>query len=168
VRVAFDGDSGEAYARVPFTMEAGMPMRTLKVIGLAIVTLAIVSGAARTEGRDGAYSGMIVCEKLKNSQFILRAPLDITINGKTVVAARPVFNRPGTLVVATEIATGTIADDGAIAFNSTWSGGGSSFEGSYKGMIADRTGTITGTQNWTTATGKETRNCSAAIVQGGS
>jgi hypothetical protein len=153
---------------LPFTMEAGMPVRTLQVMGFIIATLAITSGAAKAEGRDGAYRGMIVCEKLKNSQFVLRAPLDITINGKTVVAARPVFNLRGTLVVATEIATGTVADDGSINFNSTWSGGGSSFEGSYKGTITDKTGTITGTQNWTTVTGKETRNCSGAIVQNGS
>ena len=145
-----------------------MLRRTLEAIGLVIVTLAIGSNAAMAEGRDVAFRGTIVCEKLKNSQFMLRAPLDIAISGKTVVAARPVFNRPGTLVVATEIATGTLADDGTIAFNSTWHGGGSSFEGSYKGTIVDKTGTITGTQNWTTVTGKETRNCSAAIVLSGS
>jgi hypothetical protein len=85
-----------------------------------------------------------------------------------VVAARPVFNLRGTLVVASEIATGTIADDGAITFNSKWHGGGSSFAGSYSGVIAEKTGTLTGTQNWTTANGKEVRNCSAAIVLTGS
>jgi hypothetical protein len=149
-------------------MEADMPRRKLEAIGVVVVTFAILSGPVMAEGRDGAYRGMIVCEKLKNSQFILRAPLDITISGKTVVAARPVFNVRGTLVVASEIATGSIADDGTIKFNSNWQGGGSSFEGNYSGTITDKTGTVTGTQNWTTATGKETRNCSAAIVLTGS
>jgi len=145
-----------------------MLRRMLEAIGLVVVSLAMMSNAAMAEGRDGAYRGTIVCTKLNNSQFILRAPLDITVSGKTVVAARPVFNLPGTLVVATEIATGSIADDGAISFNSKWHGGGSSFAGSYSGMIGDKTGTLTGTQDWTTVNGKETRNCSAAIVLTGS
>ncbi len=145
-----------------------MLRRKLEAIGWVVVTLTSMSQAALAEGRDGAYRGTIVCEKLKNSQFILRAPLDVTISGKSVVAARPVFNLPGTLVVASEIATGSIADDGTIKFNSTWHGGGSSFEGSYSGTITEKTGTLTGTQNWTTATGKETRNCTAAIVLTGS
>jgi hypothetical protein len=145
-----------------------MLRRKLEAIGLVVVTCAILSGPALAEGRDGDYRGMMVCTKLSNSQFILRAPLDITVSGKTVVAARPVFNLKGTLVVASEIATGTIADDGSIKFNSTWHGGGSSFEGSYSGTIAEKTGTLTGTQNWTTVNGKEIRNCTAAIVLTGS
>ena len=99
---------------------------------------------------------------------MLRAPLDVLISGKTVIAARPVFNLKGTLVVSTEIATGSVADDGAIKFSSNWHGGASSFEGNYNGAITDKTGTLTGTQNWTTATGKETRNCTAALVLAGS
>ncbi len=144
-----------------------MLRRKLEAIGLVIVTLAMLS-PAMAEGRDGAYRGTIVCTKLNNSQFILRAPLDITVSGKTVVAARPVFNLRGTQVVATEIATGSIGDGGVIKFDSTWHGGGSSFAGSYSGTITDKTGTLTGTQEWTTVNGKETRNCSAAIVLSGS
>jgi len=83
-----------------------MLRRKLEAIGLVVVTLALSSQTALAEGRDGDYRGMMVCTKLNNSQFILRAPLDITISGKTVVAARPVFNVRGTLVVASEIATG--------------------------------------------------------------
>jgi hypothetical protein len=149
-------------------MEADMLRRKLEAIGLVVVTLALSSQAAMAEGRDGDYRGTMVCTKLNNSQFMLRAPLDITISGKTVLAARPVFDLQGRFVVATEIATGSIADDGAISFNSKWHGGASSFAGSYSGRITDKTGTLTGTQDWTTVNGKETRNCSAAIVLSGS
>jgi hypothetical protein len=149
-----------------------MLRRTFEAIGLAVVILACVCNAARADTFDGAYRGMIVCEKLKNSQFILRAPMDIMINGKAVVAARPVCNLKGALGVASEIATGTgtgtVADDGTINFNSTWHGGGASFQGSYKGVISGNGGTLTGTQDWTTATGKEVRSCTAAVVQTGS
>jgi hypothetical protein len=131
-------------------MEADMLRRKLEAIGLVVVTCALMSAAAMAEGRDGAYRGTMVCTKLSSSQFILRAPLDITISGKAVVAS--------------EIATGNIADDGPISFNSNWHGGASSFAGSYSGTIVDKTGTLTGTQNWTTVTGKETRNCTAAVV----
>jgi hypothetical protein len=144
-----------------------MLRRKWEAVGVVVITLAL-SASALAEGRDGAYRGMIVCEKLKNSQFMLRAPLDVTISGSTVIAARPVFNLQGTLVVSSEIAIGSIGEDGAIKVNSNWRGGGSSFEGSYSGVIVDKTGTLTGTQSWTTNTGKETRNCSAALVQVGS
>lgn len=136
--------------------------------GLAIVTLVIASQATPAQARDGAYRGTIVCEKLKNSPFILRAPLDITVSGKAVIAVRPIFNVRGTQVVASEIATGNMADDGSIKFMSNWHGGAASFEGSYSGVIGDKTGTLAGTQSWTTAGGKELRNCSAAFVQTGS
>lgn len=148
-----------------------MLRRKIEAISFMVVTFALLlssSSAAKAEGRDGTYRGMIVCEKLKNSQFMLRAPLDVLVSGKTVIAARPVFNLKGTLVVSTEIATGSVADDGAIKFSSNWHGGASSFEGNYNGAITDKTGTLTGTQNWTTATGKETRNCTAALVLAGS
>lgn len=144
-----------------------MLRRKLEAIGLAVATLTLACTAAMAEGRDGIYRGTIVCEKLKNSQFMLRAPLDVTINGAQVIAARPVFNLQGTFVVSTEIATGSIADDGTIKFNSNWKGGGSSFEGSYSGVMAEKTGTLTGTQSWVTNTGKETRSCTAALVQVG-
>ncbi len=104
-----------------------MGPRTFKAIGLAIVTLACITNAARVDSPNGVYRGTVVCEKLKNSQFILRAPMDIVINGNAVIATRPLFNLSGTLVVAREIATGTVAGDGSINFNSTWHGGGSSF-----------------------------------------
>jgi hypothetical protein len=145
-----------------------MLRRKLEAIGSVVVTCAILSGPAIAEGRDGAYRGTMVCTKLSNSQFILRAPLDITISGKAVVAARPVFDLQGRFVVASEIATGSIGDDGAISFSSNWQGGASSFAGTYSGTITEKTGTLTGTQNWTTVNGKEIRNCTAAIVLTGS
>lgn len=72
-----------------------MPFKSA-VVGLAFVSLVSVAGLAAAEPLDGAYRGMIVCEKLQTSQFMLRAPFDITINGKTAVAARPIFNLKGT------------------------------------------------------------------------
>ena len=141
---------------------------TAVAAALAIGALVFSSHAAMADTRDGAYRGMIVCEKLKNSPFSLRAPLDITVNGKAAIAVRPIFNVRGTQVVASEIATGNIADDGSIKFISNWHGGAASFEGSYSGVIGDKTGTLAGTQSWTTAGGKELRNCTAAFVQIGS
>ena len=141
---------------------------TLKAIGLvtslAIVTLACAANVARADVRDGAYHGMIVCEKLQNTKFMLIAPLDITIAGKKVTAARPIFNLQGSRVVASEIATGIVADDGTIYFLSNWQGAGSSFQGHYKGTITEKGGTLTGTQDWTMADGKQSRACSVAVV----
>ncbi len=136
-----------------------------RVIGLAIVAAACVSNAARADTLDGAYRGMIVCEKIKNSKFMLQAPLDITVAGKTVTAARPIFNIPGNRVVASEIASGTLGDDGRVTLSSNWHGAASSFQGSYSGVITEKGGTLTGTQDWTMAEGKQLRACSVAVVQ---
>jgi len=146
-------------------MEAGMSRQTLKVMGFALVSLVAVSRVAAAEALDGAYRGMIVCEKMKNSQFQLRAPLDITISGKTALAARPIFNLRGDRVVGSEIATGTVADDGSIKFNSNWNGGGTLYQGNYGGVVTAKGGTFTGTQAWTTRDGPQERTCTAAFVQ---
>jgi hypothetical protein len=135
------------------------------MIGLALVALVSAPGLAAAESYDGAYRGTIVCEKLQTSQFMLRAPFDIIITGNTVVASRPIFNRAGTLVVGSEIATGTVGDDGAIKLASTWIGNGSTSQGNYSGTLNGKTGTLTGTQAWTMPEGQQTRSCTAAVIQ---
>ncbi|MGA2567475.1 MAG: hypothetical protein ABSF41_11685 [Pseudolabrys sp.] len=142
-----------------------MPFRIADAVGLAIVALVSASGLAAADQLDGAYRGMIVCEKLQTSQYMLRAPFDIMISGKTAIAARPIFNLKGTLVVGSEIATGTVGDDGTIKLNSNWKAGGSSYQGSYGGVLTGKGGTLTGTQAWTMPEGQQTRTCTAAVVQ---
>ena len=143
-----------------------MPRRKPKAIGLAVITLTLAYNLAVANASDGVFRGMIVCEKLKTSQFMLRGPLDIIVTGKTAIAARPIFNIKGTLVVGSEIATGTVADDGTIKLSSKWKGAGSIFEGNYSGVLGDKGGTLTGTQawKWTTPEDQQTRNCTASFV----
>ena len=134
--------------------------------GLRIVILVPMSHPAAADGLDGAYRGMIVCEKLNTSQFMLRAPFDVIISGKSAVAARPIFNIKGTLVVGSEIATGTVADDGTIKLSSTWKSGGSSYQGSYGGLLTEKSGTLTGTQAWTMGReGQTAAKPAAALVR---
>jgi hypothetical protein len=142
-----------------------MARRNFKAIGLAIVACVSTPGLAAADPIDGSYRGMIVCEKLQTSQFMLRTPFDIMITGKTAVAARPIFNQRGTLVVGSEIATGTVGDGGTIKLSSNWHSGGASYQGSYGGTLNDKGGTLTGTQAWTMPEGQQTRTCTAAVVQ---
>jgi len=143
-----------------------MSRKKFKAIGLAFVAFFSASGmAAAADTIDGSYRGMIVCEKLQTSQFMLRAPFDIMITGKTAIAARPIFNLKGTLVVGSEIATGTVGDDGTIKLSSNWQAGGSSYQGSYGGTLSGKGGTLTGTQAWTMPEGQQTRTCTAAVIQ---
>ena len=108
---------------------------------------------------------MIVCEKLNTTQFMLRAPFDVIITGKNAVAARPIFNLKGTLVVGSEIATGTVADDGTIKLSSNWKAGGWSYQGNYTGVLTEKSGTLTGAQAWTMPEGNQSRSCTAALVR---
>jgi hypothetical protein len=141
-----------------------MLRKAVEAIGAAIVIFAPMSHSAAA-WFDGAYRGGIVCEKLNTAQFMLRAPFDLIITGGNVIAARPIFNLKGTLVVGSEIATGTVADDGTIKLSSNWKAGGSSYQGSYGGVLTEKSGTLTGTQAWTMPEGQQTRSCTAALVR---
>jgi hypothetical protein len=142
-----------------------MLRKLVEAVGLAIVIVVPMSHPAAADGLDGAYRGMIVCEKLNTTQFMLRAPFDVIITGKNAVAARPVFNLKGTLVVGSEIATGTVADDGTINLSSNWKAGGWSYQGSYGGVLTEKSGTLTGAQAWTMPEGHQSRSCTAALVR---
>ena len=141
-----------------------MLRKAVEAIGAAIFTFAPMFHPAAA-GFDGAYRGGIVCEKMNTAQFMLRAPFDLIISGGNVIAARPIFNLKGTLVVGSEIATGTVADDGTIKLSSNWKAGGSSYQGSYGGVLTEKSGTLTGTQAWTMPEGQQTRSCTAALVR---
>jgi hypothetical protein len=134
-------------------------------VSLAIVIFVPMSHPAAADGFDGTYRGTLVCDKLNITQFMLRAPFDVIITGKNAVAARPVFNLKGTFVVGSEIATGTVADDGTIKLSANWRAGGSSYQSSYSGVLTEKSGTLTGTQAWTMPEGQQTRNCTAALVR---
>ena len=143
-----------------------MSRRTVGIVGLAIAAIVSLPALAAADTFDGAYRGTIVCEKLSTSPFMLRAPFDITVAGKTAIAARPIFNKNGTRVVGSEIATGTVGDDGKVELVSNWKGGRSSYQGSYGGMLTGKGGTLTGTQAWTMPEGqRESRSCTLAVIQ---
>jgi hypothetical protein len=128
-----------------------------------------IPSSATAEGLDGTYRGNFVCEKLKQSPDILRAPFDMIVNGRNVIFARPVFNRNGTRVVGSELGSGSIDDTGTVQLKSAWSAGGFGYEGSYSGAIKGKTGTLSGMQSWKTPQGgAESRNCTVAFVQRGS
>jgi hypothetical protein len=141
-----------------------MLRKVFEAMGAAILTFAAMSHPAAA-GFDGAYRGGIVCEKLNTAQFMLRAPFDLIVTGASAVAARPIFNLKGTLVVGSEITTGTVANDGTIKLGSNWKAGGSSYQGSYTGVLTEKSGTLTGAQAWTMPEGQQTRSCTIAVVR---
>ena len=138
--------------------------------GLLLAICAPASGLAQQQqSSDGAYRGTLVCEHLSGTTGILRAPLDIIVAGSTVVAARPVFNRNGSQVVGTEIATGSLNADGSLHLTSAWIAAGASFKGSYSGTLTTTGGTLTGIEAWTRSPangGNASRTCYGAYVRG--
>jgi len=141
-----------------------MPRKMFEAIGTAILIVASMSCPAAA-GFDGAYRGGIVCEKLNTTQFILRTSFDIIVTGAKAIAARPIFNIKGTFVVGSEIATGAVADDGTIKLTSNWKAGGSSYQGTYTGVLVEKSGTLTGAQAWTMPEGQQSRSCTIAVVR---
>jgi hypothetical protein len=137
----------------------------VRLVFSALAAFASAFVALPMSAHEGTYRGTFVCQKMKQSLDMLRAPFDMTISGKTVVFARPVFNRNGTRVVGSELATGTVEDNGTLQAKSEWSAAGFGYQGSYSGAIKDKVGTLTGTQAWKTQGGTETRNCTVAFAQ---
>jgi hypothetical protein len=123
---------------------------------------------AQQKSVEGAYRGSIVCEHLPETVGILRGPLDIIVSGTTVLAARPIFNRDGSRVVGSEIATGSVNSDGTLHLSSSWAAGNTSFKGTYSGTLSATGGTLTGTQAWTLLPdngGNASRACYGAYVR---
>jgi hypothetical protein len=126
-------------------------------------------GFAQQASIEGAYRGSLVCEHLAGTAGILRAPLDIVVSGTNIVAARPIFNRDGSRVVGSEIATGTVNADGTLHLTSSWAAAGADFKGTYSGTLSASGGTITGTETWTMSPangGNVSRACYGAYVKG--
>lgn len=141
----------------------------LAAVGFLFVISAPGAGFAQQQSIEGAYRGNIICEHLPGTAGILRAPLDMVVSGTTVVAARPIFNRDGTRVVGSEIATGTANSDGTLRLTSSWAAAGASFKGTYNGTLNATGGTITGTEEWARSPangGSASRTCYGAYVRG--
>ncbi len=141
----------------------------VNIRNLALTALAVGSfwsAKADAQTLQGKFRGMYVCEKLPTTRDILRAPLDLVIEGNRVRFARPLFNLNGTRVVGSELASGTIDGDGKLHLSSEWSYLGNQAQGDYSGMLTRTGGTLTGTQTWSGPEGSASlsRACTAALV----
>jgi hypothetical protein len=139
-------------------------MRTSALAFAIVVAASMIAGSVRAQSLDGPYRGMYVCEKMKISPDILRAPIDLVVSGTGVRFGRPLFNWNGMRVTGTELANGTI-DGGKIHLTSEWFARGFTFQGAYDGTLNPSGGTLTGTQSWRGPDGESgSRTCTAAIV----
>ncbi|MFZ0651799.1 MAG: hypothetical protein WAZ97_13105 [Pseudolabrys sp.] len=137
--------------------------RTL-TLTLVVVMLQFVP-VARAQSFDGAFRGMLVCEKMPAAADMLTVPLDMTIRDNNVQFARPLFNLTGTRVVGSELGSGTIDAQGKLHLTSNWHRFGVTFESDYSGALTKIGGTFSGTQSWRDEknnSGK--RNCTAAFL----
>jgi hypothetical protein len=139
-----------------------MNSRVLPLTALALASFVPASAQAL----EGRFRGMYVCEKLPTTRDILRAPLDLIIDGDGVQFARPLFNLNGTRVVGSELGKGIIDSGGTLHLTSEWYNLGNTAQGAYSGTLTPSGGTLTGTQTWTGPDGSAplTRNCTAALV----
>ena len=134
---------------------------------LAVLAVgAVVSASAGAQAVGGKFGGAYVCEKTPFTRDILRAPLDLVIQGNNVQFARPLFNLNGTRVLGSELGTGTIDANGKLHLTSTWTYLGNTAVGDYSGTLTPSGGTLTGTQTWTGPqnTTPVSRACAAALV----
>ncbi len=135
------------------------------MLAAAALGLTLLSAPALAqESLDGYYQGTLVCEKMPMAPGILRAPLDMILNGNAVIFARPVFNINGTRVLGSEIATGSLSD-GTLHLISIGGTYGARYQAEYTGTISGHGGTLTGTQSWSFRGSTRQRACVAAFVK---
>jgi len=132
---------------------------------MTIALIAFLGGSLEAQAFDGKFRGMYVCSKLPTTRDILQVPIDLVVHDSSVHFARPLFNLNGTRVVGTELATGTIEDDGTVHLTSSWSFLGNTAEANYTGTLSAAGGTLTGNQDWKGQDGQSVRRpCAAAFV----
>jgi hypothetical protein len=140
-----------------------MNSRAFALAALGSLPLALAS--AKAQAIEGKFRGMYVCEKLPTTRDILRAPLDLIIDGGSVQFARPLFNLNGGRVVGSELGSGSLGDDGKLHLTSQWGYLGNTAQGDYSGTLTPAGGTLIGTQLWTAPDGSAvSRTCTAALV----
>ena len=122
--------------------------------------------SVNAQALEGKFRDMHVCKKLPTTRDILRAPLDLVIDGSSVRFARPPFNLDGTRVVGSELGQGTIDDNWSLHLTSEWSYLGNTAQGDYNGTLNSTGGTLIGRQTWRGAGGVMpiSRACTAALV----
>jgi hypothetical protein len=132
----------------------------------ALAVGSVCSAHADPQTIQGKFRGMYVCAKLPTTHDVLRAPLDLVVEGNSVRFARPLFNLDGTRVLGSEMASGTIDGDGKLHLSSDWSYLGVRARGDYSGTLTPTGGTLTGTQTWNGPEGTPpvNRACTAALV----
>jgi hypothetical protein len=136
---------------------------------VAALLAPVFSAASRAEvapasaSLDGGYKGMLVCAQFPEQRDVLRVPLDVMIEGKTVRFSRPIESGAGG-TVGNEMAEG-ILDGDKSQLSSAGANYGACFEGRYDLVVAAGAGTLTGVQSWTIKGVTKTRPCTGAFVK---
>ena len=131
---------------------------------LASAAASLATAAAAAQAPDGAYRGMIVCEKIAVARDILHVPFDLIVRGQSVEFARPVFNLKGSRIVGSELGAGSIDADGKLRATSTRIFLGQTVDSEYSGTLTATGGTLTGKQSWHGSNGEGSRGCHIALV----
>lgn len=132
------------------------------VSGLFAATAAQAQGPAQAP--EGAYRGMIVCEKIPIAADILHVPFDLIVHGANVEFARPVFNLNGSRVIGSELGSGSVDADGKIHVTATRVFLRQTVHSEYGGTLTANGGTLSGKQSWTGSMGDGSRTCYVALV----
>lgn len=156
ITLIVDGGMTVTHGRIVIPLVLAVPLFAAPVA---------LAANADTQAPEGSFRGMYVCQKLKVSPDILRAPIDMTVQGAKVEFARPLFNWNGKRVVGSEMASGSIAPDGKMHLTSGWINRGVAFQADYTGTLSPTGGTFIGTQKWQANGLSGSRTCTAALVR---
>ena len=132
------------------------------VVGAAMI---FVTTGVFADSFDGKWTGEMDCAKLSFTNGAMKVPFELSVTGAMVTYSRQISNPDGSEFVGIEEGTGIVSGDGTIKLKSVAKAASRklNFTGAYAGKLTAASGSLTGTQTWSSANGSEDRDCTITI-----
>jgi len=105
------------------------------------------------------------CAKLSFASGPAKIPFEVTVSGALVTYSRQVSSSDGSEFIGIEEGTGIVSPDGKITMKAVGKSAGRklNYTATYSGNLTDTSGSLTGTQAWTSEHGTEDRACTITL-----
>ena len=135
------------------------------VVSVACSVLLSAATGAVAQSFDGKWAGEMSCAKLSFASSPAKIPFEVTVSGALVTYSRQVSSSDGSEFIGIEEGTGIVSPDGKITMKAVGKSAGRklNYTATYSGNLTDMSGSLTGTQAWTSEHGTEDRACTITL-----
>jgi hypothetical protein len=120
---------------------------------------------ADAQSFDGKWAGEMDCAKLSFASGPAKIPFEFTVSNALVSFSKQVSSADGSDFIGIEEGTGIVSPDGKVTLKAVGRAASRklSYTATYTGNLTDASGTLAGTQIWTTDKGSEDRACTITV-----